>query len=259
MRKDMSKVKIEENDIIAVWFSCGAASAVAAKLTLEKYGDHCDVRLVNNPVANEHEDNLRFLKDCEEWLGVKIEFATNHKYPSCDIRDVFDKKKYMAGHGGAPCTVELKKEARKQWEDKNTPDWHVLGFTLEERHRYDRFILTERQNLLPILIERNITKAKCFEILDQANIKRPHLYDLGFPNANCIGCVKGQYAKDWLLVKKNFPKIFKQRAEQSRRIGAKLWKISDTERRFLDELTDDYEDDQQTLDFECGIFCEERI
>lgn len=54
--------------MIVCWFSCGAASACAAKLTIEKYGKE-NVRLVNNPVANEHPDNVRFLHDCEQWLG----------------------------------------------------------------------------------------------------------------------------------------------------------------------------------------------
>ena len=77
-------------ETIAVWFSCGAASAVAAKKTIEKYGETHNVIIVNNPVVNEHEDNLRFLKDCEEWFGQKVISAINDKYPSCDIRDVFE-------------------------------------------------------------------------------------------------------------------------------------------------------------------------
>lgn len=32
-------MEVKENDLIAVWFSCGAASAVAAKLTTDKYPD----------------------------------------------------------------------------------------------------------------------------------------------------------------------------------------------------------------------------
>lgn len=64
-----------EGQVIAVWFSCGAASAVAAKLTLERYGNLCDVRVVNNPVAEEDEDNRRFLADVQDWLGVTTALA----------------------------------------------------------------------------------------------------------------------------------------------------------------------------------------
>ena len=38
------------NKTIVVWFSCGAASAVAAKLTVEKYGKHNNILIVNNPI-----------------------------------------------------------------------------------------------------------------------------------------------------------------------------------------------------------------
>ena len=92
--------------MIAVWFSCGAASAVAAKLTLEKYSD---VRVINNPVAEEDEDNRRFLRDVETWLGVKIESAVNPKYPTSSAYDVWARRNYMSGVSGAVCTVELKK------------------------------------------------------------------------------------------------------------------------------------------------------
>lgn len=45
--------------MIAVWFSCGAASAAALKLTVEKYGK-VDVRAVNNPVAEEDPDKTHW-------------------------------------------------------------------------------------------------------------------------------------------------------------------------------------------------------
>ena len=35
---------------ITVWFSCGAASAVAAKKTIELYGESNEIILVNNPI-----------------------------------------------------------------------------------------------------------------------------------------------------------------------------------------------------------------
>ena len=43
-------------------FSCGAASAIATKLTL---ANHADVLIVNAFLEEEHPDNRRFLKDCE--------------------------------------------------------------------------------------------------------------------------------------------------------------------------------------------------
>ena len=64
---------VNEGDNIAVWFSCGAASAVAAMRTLEKYGNLCSVRVLNNPVAEEDEDNRRFLRDQPDLLEPRPE------------------------------------------------------------------------------------------------------------------------------------------------------------------------------------------
>jgi hypothetical protein len=241
-------------ETIAVWFSCGAASAVAAKKTIQKYSETYNVLIVNNPVINEHEDNLRFLKDCEKWFGQKVISATNKKYPSCDIRDVFEKRKYISGVGGAPCTQQLKKEARYQFEKENKIDWHVLGFTIDEKKRSDKFIKFERENLITVLIDLRLSKGNCFDIIMDAGIELPEIYKLGFPNANCIGCVKSQSPTYWNLVRDKFPDVFNDRAEQSRRIGARLVKRKG-ERIFLDELKST-DKGGKIKSWECGIFCD---
>lgn len=242
---------------IVVWFSCGAASAVAAKKTIERYGSENTIRIVNNPVAEEHEDNKRFLNDCEKWLGIKIESATNSKFPSCSIYDVFKKRKYISGIAGAPCTQELKKKARQEWESVNNFDYMVLGFTADEVKRHNRFAETERGNVLPVLIEERITKKDCFEIIKKAGIELPKIYSLGYPNANCVGCVKSTSGAYWNLVKKTFPERFDRIAKLSREIGCKLARHKG-KRLFLDELTSDMTG-RQRKNVECGIFCEESL
>ncbi len=257
METETGRITPKDGEEITVWFSCGAASAVAAKKTIELYGNRCTVRVVNNPVKEEDKDNQRFLKDVEKWLGVEIETATNPKYPSNSIVDVWNDKRYIGGIAGAPCTVELKKRARQLWEQENQSDWIVLGFTYEEQGRSERFRKTERDNLLPILIDNLIRKADCFRILYASGIKPPRIYELGYPNANCIGCCKATSPTYWNHVRKVHPDIFKQRAEQSREIGARLVRV-ENERIFLDELASDAEGEPiKTMDFECGIFCEE--
>lgn len=243
-----------KNKTIAVWFSCGAASAIAAKKTIEKYGKDNNVIIVNNPVINEHKDNLRFLKDVESWLGQEIIFAKNKKYPNCDIVEVFDDRKYISGRYGAPCTMELKKEARYQFEKEVDIDYHVLGFTVDEWKRQKRFNENERANAIPVLVTELITKDDCFRMLKKANIALPEIYELGFPNANCIGCVKSQSPTYWNLVREKFPEIFKQRAEQSRRIGTTLVKRKG-KRIYLDELKPT-DKGGKIKSWECGIFCD---
>ena len=247
----------KKDDVIAVWFSCGAASAVAAKLTLEKYPD-CAVRVINNPVTEEDEDNRRFLTDIEQWLGKEIEIAINDKYPNCSARDVWEKRSYMSGIAGAPCTLELKKKARQQWEANNHHDWIVLGFTWEEKNRFKRFRMTERDNILPILIEEKISKPECYQRIIEAGIKLPRVYRMGYPNANCLGCVKATSPTYWNHVREVNPEVFADRAEQSRRLGVRLVR-HDGARIFLDELPSDADGaPMKNMDFECGIFCEER-
>ena len=245
-------------ETIAVWFSCGAASAVAAKKTIEQYGDKFLIRVLNNPILEEDEDNYRFLKDVQKWIGITVETVSSKKFPSNSAVDVWEKRQFMSGPLGAPCTLELKKYARQEWEKENHVDWHVLGFTADEKRRHDRFVLTERSNVLPVLIENKITKLDCYSILQAEGIELPRIYSMGYPNANCIGCVKATSPTYWSHVKKNHPDVFEQRAKQSRKIGARLVRYKG-KRMYLDELPEGASGrPMKNMDFECGIFCEER-
>lgn len=165
----------------------------------------------------------------------------------------------MSSPQGAPCTLELKKRARQQFEKDNHIDWHVLGFTANEKHRSDKFMLTERDNVIPVLIDEGLTKEDCFTIVRNAGIELPEIYKLGYPNANCIGCVKATSPTYWNHVRKVHPDVFEDRASQSRRIGAKLVRYKN-KRIFLDELPADVKGRpmKNTPNVECGIFCEER-
>jgi hypothetical protein len=251
-------LEVKDDDTIVVWFSCGAASAIAAYLTIIKYAHRCNVMVVNNFIKEEDSDNYRFLIDVQRWIRHDINIAGNRKYPNCSTVEVWEDRKYMSGIKGAPCTLLLKKEARYQFEEKHKIDWHVLGFTAEEEKRHHNFTRTERENVLPILIQENISKEDCFEILINAGIDLPEIYHLGYPNANCIGCVKATSPTYWNHVRKVHPEIFRQRAEQSRRLGVRLVRYKGN-RIFLDELPEDAKGRQmKSLKMpECGIFCEE--
>src|SRR5690606_12544766 len=126
--------------------------------------------------------------------------------------DVWEKERYMSGVAGAPCTRALKKRARQAWELIHKPDFHVLGFTAEERGRHDRFVQSERDNVLPVLIEAGMRKVDCAAYLVAAGIELPAIYRRGYPNANCIGCVKAQSPTYWNLVREQDPEVFAHRA-----------------------------------------------
>jgi len=143
--------------LIVVWFSCGAASAVAAKKTIEVYGATHDVRVVNMPIKQEDKDNQRFAKDIEKWLGVHIERVYHPKFKG-DAVAVWAARKYMSGINGAPCTGILKKDVRVIWTDLHKPDYHVLGFTYDEQRRHRLFVISEIPNVIPVLINEQLTK-----------------------------------------------------------------------------------------------------
>lgn len=240
---------------IVVWFSCGAASAVALKETIERYSATHNIIAVNNYVKEEDDDNRRFLRDVSNWLNIQIEQAVNPRYPSGSCVEVWEDRQYMSGVAGAPCTLELKKHARRVWESKNEFEHMVLGFTLEEKERYWNFRDNEDSRILPVLIDAKITKKKCYEIIKQAGIELPRIYSMGYPNANCIGCVKATSPTYWNHVRTMHPDVFAARAEQSAEIGAKLVRVNG-KRILLKDLPPDAKGKPlKNMDFECGIFC----
>jgi hypothetical protein len=80
------------------WFSCGAASAVATKLSEPDVIAYCDT-------GSEDFDNARFMLDCERWFGMSVTKLKNEKWQ--DTWDVWEKRKFLSGISGAPCTSEL--------------------------------------------------------------------------------------------------------------------------------------------------------
>lgn len=240
-------------DRIAVWFSCGAASAVALSETIKRYPE-CQVRALNNFILEEDEDNRRFLADVSEWLGIEIEDVRNPRYPSGSIEEVWEDRQFMAGVNGAPCTEELKFKARLHWQRFNPSDWMVVGFTVDEKARHED-LKGKARNLLPVLIEANITKADCYQIITEAGLKLPRNYFRGYPNGNCPGCVKASSPTYWNFVRVVDPEVFQRRAEQSRKYGAKLVRV-DGERIYLDELDPQAKGrPMKSMELECGIMC----
>lgn len=96
------------------------------------------------------------------------------------------------------------------------------------------------------------------EIVNDAGIQLPLVYRLGYPNANCLGCVKATSPTYWNHVRKVHPDVFRQRAEQSKRLGVRLVRYKG-DRIFLDELPENaIGRPMKSMKIECGIFCEER-
>ena len=234
------------------WFSCGAASAVATKLAI---GTGEKIEIAYCEVMEEHPDNKRFLKECEEWFGQEITIIGNDKYDR-SIYEVFRKDKFLVGAFGARCTLKLKKEMRKSFEKLD--DRQVFGYTVEEQNRVDRFIDANNDvDIWPILIEKNLTKEDCLAIIKDAGIELPEMYKLGYHNNNCIGCVKGGSGY-WNKIRVDFPDTFERMAKIERLLGRQICKSTiDGEQQlvYLDELDPTVGNYPAEPNIECGIFC----
>ena len=242
----------EPGSTIAVWFSCGAPSTVAAQMTLAKYGSTCIVRVVNNPVDEEGDDNQRYLIDAMVWLNHPIERAINTSIGHTSAERVWLDRRFMSGPKGAPCTGYLKKAARYEWEATNRPDYHVFGFTVEEQHRQDR--IAKELHSLPVLIEAGLTRNACFDVITKAGLLLPDGYRKGYPNANCRGCVKATSVSYWQHVRRVDPEVFAARATLSRLLGVRLVRYNGV-RIFLDELPAETTGRRLRSAPDCGILC----
>jgi hypothetical protein len=201
---------------IVCQFSCGAASAVATKLALAKYGETHDVQIVNAYIQQEHDDNRRFLSDCEQWFGKKITVLRDEKYGASTI-EVFRRKQFMASRYGAPCTKELKRRLLDSWKEPG--DVMIFGYTAEEADRLEDF--RDRHPDKPVeapLIDAGLGKEDCKAMVLRAGIELPLMYRLGYHNANCIGCVKGGEGY-WRAIREDFPEQFEELATVQEEIG----------------------------------------
>jgi hypothetical protein len=240
---------------IVCQFSCGAASAVATKLILAEFGATREILIVNAFIQEEHEDNRRFLADCEKWFGREITVLRDEKYGASTL-EVFRRKRYLKGQRGAPCSKQLKRDLLDSFRQPD--DAMVLGYTVEEQNRYDDFI--DRNNgidLMVPLIDRGLTKGDCLGMLERAGIEMPAMYRLGYDNANCIGCVKGGLGY-WNKIRRDFPERFEEIAMIEEAIGpsAYLFRDRDTNERFslrqLDPLAGRHDEPLPA----CSFFCE---
>lgn len=232
------------------WFSCGVTSAVAIKLAIDMYGKE-NILPVYFKINQVHEDNERFLRECEEWYGLDI-LVVQGKYKT--PIEVADATKYVNGAYGARCTLELKKELRYKIE-REMPDYlgQIFGFeyTPKEEMRARRFTeqYPKAKPIFP-LIDAKITKPEALFILAKAGIERPAMYSLGYSNNNCIGCFKGGSGY-WNKIRVDFPDIFRATAEMERRVRATCLK-----RKYLDELSPTAGRKQKIIMPDCGNFCD---
>lgn len=232
--------------MVLCWFSCGVTSAVACHIAINTW---CDSRIIFIRTGSEHPDSYRFLHDCEKWFDREIEIYQSQFFTS--HWDVIEHKNFINSPYGAPCTMELKKKVRYRIED-SIKDWdmQIFGFDCSELTRFCRFNAQyPKAKARAPLIEKNLSKADCMAIVQNQGIKLPQMYLDGFPNNNCIGCVKGGKSY-WALIRKKYPDAFRKMSEIENRLGHSC--IKDC---FLKELPENYSCAKPIVP-SCSLFCD---
>lgn len=233
--------------ITVSYFSSGVSSAVATKLAIDQID-----RIMYTHINDHHQDTLRFVADCEQWFGKTVEICQSRFK---DVDTVCRYNKFIRSpKTGAVCTKHLKRLVRKKFENENKGKLRIvwgLDCTEHDRAYIIMANMPDHEHLFP-LIDRNISKSVAHQILKSSGIKRPAMYDLGYNNNNCIGCVRGGVGY-WNKIRVDFPEVFKSRSGMERDIG---FPILGSKYGWLDEL--DHERGRHTppiLD-DCGLFCE---
>lgn len=238
---------------VVCWFSCGAASAIATKIAIEENRtNQKELVIAYCKVQEEHDDNERFLNECESWFGQEIVILQNNHYKG-SIFQVFEKN-YMRTPAGSPCTRALKKQVRQKFQ--RVDDTHIFGYTIEEENRLNNFI--DANNDIEVyspLINNKITKENCLAMIKNAGIELPIMYKQGYPHNNCVGCVKGGMGY-WNKIRVDYPDTFHRMAALERRKGYTVLKEPKTRTPlYLDELDPTRGRLADEPNIECGIFC----
>lgn len=225
------------------WLSAGVSSFVAGYLAkdVDEY--------IYIDIENQHPDSMRFIKDCESVFNKPVQIL---KSPYGSVDNVIRQFRFINSAYGAKCTEVLKKRVRKEWEygHKDFDITYVWGFDFSEKHRADRLLesMPEFGHEFP-LIEKMLSKSDAHGILNNLGIKRPLMYDLGYSNNNCIGCVKGGMGY-WNKIRVDFPDVFEKRAKLEREIGHSCIKGV-----YLDELEPDRGRMEDEIMPDCSIMC----
>ena len=240
---------------VVAWLSGGVSSFIAAWLAREQLTD-----IIFIDIDDQTRDTLRFAYEAAELLGKKLTVLRSPFYRSKN--DVIRARRYINGPNGAPCTGELKRKVRKAWEWNcgHSGPLHgdslkyVWGFDARETNRIKMTVENNEhaQHLFP-LAEKNICKEEAHAACRDLGLRRADMYEMGYPNANCVGCVKGGMGY-WNKIREDFPNAFAEMAALEREIGATC--LKDEEGKiYLDELDPRRGRCDRIIVPPCGIAC----
>jgi hypothetical protein len=219
-----------------VMFSGGIGSWATAKRVAEAHGT-ADLTLLFTDTIMEDEDLYRFL---DEAVADVFWDRPPNLVRLADGRDpwqVFEDERFLGNSGVDPCSKLLKRQPAYRWlkENCDPADTIVyLGLDWTEEHRFDdgkgrgakaRYARNGWVCKAPLCEAPFVTKRELYRKLEEeAGIRLPRLYVLGFPHNNCGGfCIKAGIAH-FIHLLRTLPQRFAYHEEKEQGIRIFLGK-----------------------------------
>jgi 3'-phosphoadenosine 5'-phosphosulfate sulfotransferase (PAPS reductase)/FAD synthetase len=203
---------------VIVAISGGKASSWCADWTLKNYPKE-GVVLYFNDTKWEHPDLYRFMDELSRYFDHPITYDSDGRNPE----QLFYDEKALANNRMPFCSRILK--AKRLQKYYKTGDILVFGIGADEPHRAKRLVdiyqnVAAKKKKWPKLrfplISQNPTNQQIDTFLNEAGIKEPLLYRLGFTHNNCSGgCVRAG-KKQWKRLYEQLPDVYadRERVEQ---------------------------------------------
>lgn len=188
--------------------SGGKSSAYCAYWAFKHYKKK-NIILYFNDTKWEDVDTYRFLNDLSNYFQHPITVDSDGRTPE----QIFYDEKILGSNLIPICSKILK--AKRLEKFIQTGDIVIFGIGVFENHRAKR-IRNRLENKYKIktifpLIDNYISNKDIDNFLKQSKIKQPRLYNLGFKHNNCSGgCVRAG-KKQWDLLYKTLPVVYKNR------------------------------------------------
>jgi hypothetical protein len=238
--------------------SGGAGSAVALFRVLERFGRD-EVAACFADTRSEDADLYRFLDDVERVAGIPITRLIDGR----NIWDVFleDYTLTTAG-GGCRASWELKKQPLSRHAASiATPETAIIyvGMSEDEDDRMTRIekALEPWDVDFPLTWKPSLGWCDVMDDLKRRGIKRPRLYESGYPHNNCGGRCIMAGIKQWAGVLKDDLDGFRESEENEQRFLAILRERGRKEHAILKDRrggdVKNYSLRQLREDVECGV------
>lgn len=212
-----------------VQYSGGVGSFAAAVECVRRYGKE-NVELLFADTLAEDEDLYRFLVDTQKALDIPLHRIADGRDPW----QVFEDVKFLGNSRVDPCSRILKREICKKWVvERHSPEevTIVLGIDWTEEHRVINFQRwwSPYVGIAPLtarLSDGSMYDKNRFMLWmeNELKVRRPRLYELGFPHNNCGGfCVKAGKAH-FLHLLETIPARYTYHEMREREMQRKLGK-----------------------------------